>query len=316
MNIGGIELKNNVILAPMAGVADLAFRIICHKMGAGLSYTEMVSAKALGFENKKTFRLMETGDLPTAVQLFGSEPETVAAAVPQAEKMGLFVDINMGCPAPKITGNGEGSALMRDLGLAGEIIAAAVGAASRPVTVKMRAGWDMEHINAPELAEIAQKNGAAAVTVHGRTRSQFYSGSSDRDVIKAVRERVTIPLIANGDVFSAADTLSLMEETGADGVMIGRGSQGQPWIFAAVAAALSGEPQPALTQREKMDIALEHIGLIVRFKGERTGILEARKHAAWYIRGVKGAAALRDEINHADTLEKMREILKKAIDED
>lgn len=316
MRIGGIELKRGAILAPMAGVADLPFRIICHKMGAVLSYTEMVSAKALGFDNAKTFRLMETGDLPTAVQLFGSEPETVARAVPAAEKMGLFVDLNMGCPAPKITGNGEGSALMRDPVLAGEIIAAAVEAASKPVTVKMRAGWDLEHVNAPLMAEIAMKNGAAAVTVHGRTRSQFYSGMSDRSVIKAVRERISIPLIANGDVCSAADALSLMEDTGADGVMVGRGAQGRPWIFADIAAAMGGKAAPVLSQKEKIDIALEHIGLIVKYKGEHIGILEARKHAAWYIRGVKGAASLREEINRAVTLEKMREILKKAIDED
>ncbi len=316
MKIGTVELKNNLILAPMAGVADLPFRIICHKMGAGLSYTEMVSAKALGFGNVKTHALMETGGLPTAVQLFASEPESVARAAAQAEKMGLFIDINMGCPAPKITGNGEGCALMRDPVLAGEIVAAAVGAASKPVTVKMRAGWDMEHINAPLIAEIAEKNGAAAVAVHGRTRSQFYSGQSDRRVIRAVRERISIPLIANGDVRSAADALSLLEETGAQAVMVGRGAQGRPWVFREISAALEGTSAPELSRREKMELAQEHIELIVRFKGERIGVLEARKHAAWYVHGVNGAAALREEINRASTLEKMREILKKAIDED
>ena len=316
MKIGSIELKNNIILAPMAGVADLPFRIVCHRFGAGLSYTEMVSAKALSFESAKTYKLMNTENLPTAVQLFGSDPATVAAAVPAAEKMGLFVDLNMGCPAPKITGNGEGSSLMKNPGLAGEIIAAAVEAATKPVTVKMRAGWDLEHINAPELAEIAQKNGASAVTVHGRTRSQFYSGSSDRNVIRHVRERITIPLIANGDVCSGGDALSLMEETGADGVMVGRGAQGRPWIFAEIAAAFEGRPWNELSSRERMEIAAEHIELIVKYKGEYIGIREARKHAAWYIRGTRGAAALREEINHAVTLEKMREILKKAIDED
>ncbi|MGN1098057.1 MAG: tRNA dihydrouridine synthase DusB [Clostridia bacterium] len=317
MRIGNTELKNNIFLAPMAGVADLPYRIICHRFGAGLSYTEMVSAKALTFENEKTFKLMNTENLPTAVQLFGSDPAAVAAALPEAEKRGLFVDINMGCPAPKITGNGEGSALMKDLGLAREIISAAVSAATKPVTVKMRAGWDMEHINAPELAKIAQDCGAAAVTVHGRTRSQFYSGKSDRGVIRRVREEISIPLIANGDIFAPEDALSLLNETKADAVMIGRGSQGNPWIFAQTLELFSdGEVKTRPTHRERIDVALEHIALIVRCKGEYIGIREARKHAAWYIHGVRGAAALREEINGAETLEKMQEILKKAIDGD
>ncbi len=317
MKIGSTEIKNNIILAPMAGVADLPFRIMCHRFGAGLSYTEMVSAKALTFENEKTYKLMNTESLPTAVQLFGSDPVAIAAAVPEAEKHGLFVDINMGCPAPKITGNGEGSALMKDLGLAREVIQAAVGAASKPVTVKMRAGWSSECINAPQLARIAQDAGAAAVTVHGRTRNQFYSGYSDRGVIRQVREAVSIPLIANGDVCSAEDALSLLAETGADGVMVGRGSQGRPWLFSDIDRLLSfGLPPLSLSLKEKMDIAMEHMSLIVKYKGEYIGIREARKHAAWYIRGVKGAAALREEINKAETLEKMQEILQKVIDEE
>ncbi len=314
MKIGGIELKNNLILAPMAGVADLPFRMVCHSFGAGLSYTEMVSAKALGFENEKTFRLMSTEGLPTAVQLFGSEPEAVAAAVPMAEKAGLFIDINMGCPAPKITGNGEGSALMKDLGRARAVIEAAVGAASKPVTVKMRAGWDAEHINAPLLARLAEEAGAAAVTVHGRTREQFYSGSSDRSVIRRVREEVSVPLIANGDVFSPEDAVSLMEQTGADGVMIGRGSQGRPWIFAMITEYMARGGYTEPSPEEKIAVASRHIALIVEHKGEYIGAREARKHAAWYIRGLRGAAALRAEINSAETLEKMTEIMKKAID--
>ena len=315
MRIGNIELKNNIILAPMAGVADLPFRIVCHEFGAGLSYTEMVSAKALSFENKKTYKLMNTENLPTAVQLFGSDPETVAAAVPEAEKRGLFLDINMGCPAPKITGNGEGSALMKDLGRAGAIIEATVAAATKPVTVKMRAGWDEEHINAPELARIAEKAGAAAVTVHGRTRRQFYSGRSSRDIIRRVREEISIPLIANGDVSEPEDALSLLNETNADGVMVGRGCQGRPWIFARIEALLErGEAMPDPPVDERMKIALRHINLIVEHKGEHIGILEARKHAAWYIYGLRGAAALRNDINSAVTLEKMTEILQKAID--
>ncbi len=315
MKIGNIELKNNIILAPMAGVADLPMRIVCHSFGAGLSYTEMVSAKALTFENEKTYKLMNTENLPTAVQLFGSEPDAVAKAVPEAEKAGLFLDLNMGCPAPKITGNGEGSALMKDLGRAKAVIEAAVGSASKPVTVKMRAGWDSEHINAPALARIAENAGAAAVTVHGRTREQFYSGQSDRSVIKLVREEISIPLIANGDVFSPEDALSLLAETEADGVMIGRGSRGNPWIFARTLALLGGgEPLPEPTKEERIRVASEHIALIVKLKGEYIGIREARKHAAWYIHSLHGAAALRREIHCAETLEKMTEILKKAID--
>lgn len=314
MRIGNTELKNNIILAPMAGVADLPFRIVCHRFGAGLSYTEMVSAKALCFDNKKTYELMDTENLPTAVQLFGSEPEAVAAAVPLAEKQGLFIDINMGCPAPKITGNGEGSALMKDLGRAEAVIEAAVSSATKPVTVKMRAGWNDESINAPKLARIAENCGAAAVTVHGRTREQFYSGKSDRNVIRRVREEIDIPLIANGDVFCGSDAAELLAETGADGIMIGRGSRGNPWIFRDAVLALAGEaPLNPPDGQERIDTALEHIALIVKYKGEKRGILEARKHAAWYISGIKGAAALRNEINSAVTLEEMTVVLKKCL---
>ncbi len=314
MRIGNTELKNRVILAPMAGVADLPFRIICHEMGAGLSYTEMVSAKAINFDNKKTLDLMENGGLPTAVQLFGSDPASVAAAVPEAEKHGLFIDLNMGCPAPKITGNGEGSALMKDLGRAKAVIEAAVSVAEKPVTVKMRLGWDSEHINAPALAKIAQDCGCSAVTVHGRTREQFYSGCSDRAALRRVREAVDIPFIANGDIFSGRDALSLLNETGADAVMIGRGSRGNPWIFRDAAAAIRGdEPQLPPSPEEKIDMALRHIALIVKYKGEKRGIPEARKHAAWYIAGIKGAAALRSEIFTALTYEEMASVLKKAL---
>lgn len=314
MKIGNTELKNGVILAPMAGVADLPFRIICHEMGAELSYTEMVSAKAINFDNKKTLDLMENGGLPTAVQLFGGDPPSVAAAVTEAEKHGLFIDLNMGCPAPKITGNGEGAALMRDLGRAKAVIEAAVSAAKKPVTVKMRLGWDSEHINAPALARIAQDCGCAAVTVHGRTREQFYSGSSNRAALRRVREAADIPFIANGDVFSGSDALSLLNETGADAVMIGRGCRGNPWIFRDAAAAIRGEAPPlAPSSEEKINMALRHIALIVKYKGEKRGIPEARKHAAWYIAAIKGAAALRGEIFSALTYEEMAAVLEKAL---
>ena len=314
IQIGNIKLKNNIFLAPMAGVTDLAFRIICDRFGAGLSYTEMVSAKALSFSDKKTRRLMETENLPTAVQIFGSESEIISQMIPKIESQGLFVDINMGCPAPKIVNNGEGSALMRDLEKAEKIIDAAVRAATKPVTVKMRAGWDEGSKNAVELARIAEKCGASAVTVHGRTREQFYSGKADREIIRKVCENVTIPVIANGDVFSAEDGASLLRETGAAAVMIGRGAQGNPWIFKQMCELFElGKVETFPTQEERINQAIGHIELMCSIKGEYIGIREARKHASWYIKGMKGAASLRNEINTATTLEQMRNTLLKMI---
>lgn len=310
MKIGNISLKNNIFLAPMAGVTDLAFRIICDEFGAGLSYTEMVSAKALSFSDKKTGKLMQTDNLPTAVQIFGSDPAIFTEIVPQAEKEGLFIDINMGCPAPKITGNGEGSALMKNLERAEAVIDAACRAATKPVTVKMRAGWDGEHINAPELARIAQNCGAAAVTVHGRTREQFYSGRADRNIIRKVCESVSIPVIANGDIFSAQDAADMLSETGAAAVMIGRGAQGCPWIFTQTEELFSyGSVKTHLSCKEKIEVAIRHIRLLCEIKGEYVGIREARKHASWYIKGMKGAASLRNKINCAVTLDEMCSLL-------
>ncbi|MEE0867974.1 MAG: tRNA dihydrouridine synthase DusB [Clostridia bacterium] len=310
MKIADISLKNNIFLAPMAGVTDLAFRIICDEFGAGLSYTEMVSAKALSFSDKKTGKLMQTDNLPTAVQIFGSDPVVFTEIVPVAEKEGLFIDINMGCPAPKITGNGEGSALMKNLEKAEAVIDAACRSSAKPVTVKMRAGWNEEHINAPELARIAQSCGAAAVTVHGRTREQFYGGKADRSIIRRVCESVSIPVIANGDIFSPQDAADMLRETGAAAVMIGRGAQGCPWIFTQTEELFSsGRVKTQLSPREKIDIALRHIKLMCELKGEYIGIREARKHAAWYIKGMKGAAALRNKINCAVTLDEMSSLL-------
>lgn len=313
MKIGNVELKNNIFLAPMAGVTDLAFRIICDRFGAGLSYTEMVSAKALSFSDKKTYTLMDTGVLPTAVQIFGKDPVVLAEVVPEVEKYGLFIDINMGCPAPKIANNGEGSALMKDLKKAEAVIEAVCSSATKPVTVKMRAGWDENSINAPELAKIAQKHGVSAVTVHGRTREQFYSGKADRGIIKEVCKSVDIPVIANGDVFSGKDALSLLNQTGAAAVMVGRGAQGNPWIFTQIASVFSGGEEDFFSNEERISVALEHINLLCRLKGENRGIREARKHATWYTRGMKGAAVLRNEINCALTEEDMRKILLKLI---
>lgn len=314
MKIGNIELKNNIFLAPMAGVTDLAFRIICDSFGAGLSYTEMVSAKALSFSDKKTKQLMETKSLPTAVQVFGSDPQIFEKTIPQVENYGLFVDINMGCPAPKIVNNGEGASLMRDLDKAEKIIDAACRAATKPVTVKMRAGWDEGSINAPELAKIAQNCGASAITVHGRTREQFYSGKADRGIIRKVCESVSIPVIANGDVFSAEDAKELLGETGAAAVMVGRGAQGNPWIFTQIAELFSfGSVKTYPTNEERIETAVKHIELMCSLKGEYIGIREARRHASWYIKGMKGAANLRNEINCATSLEEMRNILYKLL---
>ena len=314
MNIGNVNLKNNIFLAPMAGVTDLAFRIICDRFGAGLSYTEMVSAKALSFSDKKTGSLMETRNLPTAVQLFGSDADIMAQAVPEVEKHGLFTDINMGCPAPKIAGNGEGSALMKDLGKAEKIIGSVCDNATKPVTVKMRSGWDDSSINAVELARIAEKCGVAAVTVHGRTREQYYSGRADRDIIRKVSRAVSIPVIANGDIFSAEDAKGMLEETGAAAVMIGRGSQGNPWIFSQIEEYFtSGKVISIPSPLEKINMAMEHITLLCRIKGEHIGIREARKHASWYIKGLSGAAQLRNKINTATSLDEMQSILSELL---
>lgn len=314
MKIGNIQLKNNIFLAPMAGVTDLAFRIICDRFGAGLSYTEMVSAKALSFSDKKTRRLMETESLPTAVQIFGSDSDIIAKTIPEIEKHGLFVDINMGCPAPKIVNNGEGSALMRNLSVAEKIIDAACRNATKPVTVKMRAGWDSDNINAVELARIAQNCGAKAVTIHGRTREQFYSGCADRNIIRKVCDSVSIPVIANGDIFSAEDAASMLSETGASAVMIGRGAQGNPWIFAQISELFSqGKVKTIPSNQEKIKVAIEHIELMCALKGEYIGIREARRHASWYIKGMRGAANLRNEINCACSLDEMITILHKLM---
>lgn len=306
---GNINLKNNVFLAPMAGVTDLAFRRVCHEYGCALSYTEMVSAKALYFDSEKTESMMETDSLPSGVQIFGHEPETMAEIAQRAASAGAFLDINMGCPAPKIVNNSDGSALMKNLPLAREIVRAVVKASPKPVSVKMRLGWDEESKNVIDLAKICEEEGAFAVTVHGRTREQFYSGVADWESIARVKEAVNIPVVGNGDVFSAEDALEMMKTTKVDAVMIGRGAQGNPWIFEQTEALLNGREKRLITNEEKMNVAIKHIEMLCKLKGEYIGIREARKHAAWYIKGLPGAAGTREKVNRCESLDEMKNVL-------
>lgn len=314
LSIGKVALPNRLILGPMAGVSDIAYRRICHDMGAGLVCMEMVSAKAICYHNKKTGDLMEIDpkEHPVSLQLFGSEPESMAEAVHLINDIPYdILDINMGCPVPKVVGNGDGSALMKDPDKAGEVIRAVVSASDRPVTVKIRAGFDKDNVNAPEIARIAEDCGAAAVAVHGRTREQFYSGHADRSVIKRVKETVSIPVIGNGDIFGPEDVAAMYEDTGCDAFMVARGAQGNPWIFRDILKCASGEDTEKPDINEMKDMLLKHAKAEVESKGEDIGIREMRKHAAWYTAGYPGSAALRRKINEVETLSELCEILDK-----
>ena len=314
MKIGNLELENNVFLAPMAGVTDLPFRILCKEMGCGLVYSEMVSAKGILYDNKNTTELLEIDpkERPVAVQLFGSDPKILGAMAKKIEQYPIdIIDVNMGCPAPKIVKNGEGSCLMKTPELVGRIVKSLVESQSKPVTIKFRKGFDDDHINAVEIAKIAEANGASAVAVHGRTREQYYSGKADWDIIKQVKEAVNIPVIGNGDVFTPQDAKNLLEHTGCDAIMVGRGAQGNPWVFKRILHYLqTGELLPEPTAEERVEKALRHAQMLIDYKGEYIGVREMRKHMAWYMKGMPGAAELRGKLNYAENRAELEALLR------
>ena len=316
MKIGNLNFRNGLFLAPLAGVTDHPFRRLCVRCGAEYVTTEMISAKAIRYGDLKTWRLGRIYDdeRPAAVQLFGSEPEIMAYAASECERRlsPASVDINMGCPMPKIYNNGDGSALMKSPALCGELVAAVKCAVSVPVTVKIRAGIDAEHINAVDVALECEKNGADCVYVHGRTREQLYSGSSDPTVIAAVKAALKIPVVANGDVTDAASATALLEKTGADGVMVARGAMGNPWIFSEIAAALEHRPYTPPAADERLSLIKEHIAVHIAEKGERA-LPELRKHLSWYIHGLPGSAAARAEINKATTGQELYSLLARVF---
>ena len=313
LTIGNVTLDNCYVLGPMAGVTDLPFRLLCKEQGAGLLCMEMVSAKAIMYKNRNTQSLLEIDprENPVSLQLFGSDPDIISNIAHEIEERPFdLLDINMGCPVPKIVNNGEGSALMKNPKLAGEIIRKTVKAINKPVTVKIRKGFDDDHVNAVEMAKIAEDAGAAAVAVHGRTREQFYSGKADWDIIRQVKEAVSIPVIGNGDLLTAEDVIAMEEQTGCDGFMIARGAQGNPWIFKQILHYFeTGEHLPKPSIEEVTQMILRHARMMLEFKGEYIGIREIRKHAAWYTAGYPNSARLRVAINNVESFEALEELL-------
>lgn len=315
--IGGVALDGPLILAPMAGVTDLPFRLLCKEQGCSLAYTEMVSAKAILYRNKNTLGLLQVGkeEHPAAVQLFGSDPAVMAEIAAQVEEGPYeIIDVNMGCPVPKIVKNGEGSALMENPALAEEILTAMVKAVKKPVTVKFRKGFKNGDSTAVEFAKMAEASGVAAVAVHGRTREQYYSGKADWDIIRQVKRAVSIPVIGNGDIFEPEDAVRMMEATGCDGVMIARGAKGNPWIFGRTRALMeTGVTPPRPSAEEIRAMILRHGRMLSEYKGEKAGIREMRSHMAWYTSGLPNSASLRNDMNQAETYEDMEKLLKERL---
>ena len=301
MKIGNVQLDNEVFLSPMAGVTDLPFRTICKEKGCGMLYTEMINAKALCYDDENTKKMlrMEKDEHPVAVQIFGSDPEFMGkAASIMNQYPNEILDINMGCPAPKVVKNGDGSALMRNPKLAAEVLSAVVKNSEKPVTLKIRKGWDDDCINAVEIAKIAQECGISALAIHGRTREQFYSGKADWDIIAEIKQAIDIPVIGNGDVFEVQDAVNLLEKTKCDAIMIGRGAQGNPWIFNRINHYMkTGEILPEPTLEEKITTAIKHMNLAVAEHGDYVAVREMRKHIGWYLKGLKNSAKYRDQIN-------------------
>ena len=313
LKIGNVELENNIILAPMAGITDLPFRVICKKFGPALVCTEMVSSKAIFHNDANTKRLMkiEKKERPVSVQIFGSDEESMEVATKYVNEIADIIDINMGCPAPKVVKNGDGSKLLLDLEKAEKIIQTVVKNAKVPVTLKFRKGWDNEHIVACELAKIAEKNGISAITIHGRTRSEFYSGKADWEIIKKVKESVNIPVIANGDIVDEKSALNAFKETNADGIMIGRAAVGNPWIFRNIIYFLqTGEKLNTVNPKEKLDIIKEHLNLEIEEKGELVAIREMRKHISAYTKNLKDSSKFRVEMNKIEDKQKLINLLE------